>query len=162
MSIVRHCALVLIAVFAIVVFAARPPFAAQFAEDVSAACSLSHQGPLLYTECDTTIAYMDPETSEVYYCDGHHQVVTHGSTVQRFSISAECILMFRPFTTPGNYVFLDVTEGLLPKTTASSANLYPEAIAWIVGKAAHELQYCSSFMAGQAQIQSRCVVAAFK
>ena len=135
---------------------------AQLAKGVSSICSQSHQGTLLYSECYSTIAYMDPRTSEVYYCNGDHQVLTRGTAVQRFSVSAECVLTFRPFNLAGEYVLLDVTKGRLPKTTASEANLFPGAIAWIISNTTRELQYCSSFTVGLAGTQRRCVTATFR
>jgi hypothetical protein len=105
---------------------------------------------------------MDPKTSEVFYCNGDHQVVTRGAIVQRFLVSAECFLVFRPFNLAGEYVLLDVTKELLPKTTTSETNLFPEGIAWIIRDTTRELQYCSSFTAGLAGTQKRCVIATFR
>jgi len=135
---------------------------AQLATGISTICSQSHQGTLLYSECYSTIAYMDPSTSEVFYCSGDHRVATRGPVVQQISLSATCTLTFRPFNTAGEYVLLDVTKERLPRTTASESNLFPEGIAWIIGNTKRELQYCSSFPAGLAGTQSRCVAANFK
>jgi hypothetical protein len=105
---------------------------------------------------------MDPRTSEVFYCNGNHQVITRGAIVQRFLVSAECVLAFRPFNRAGEYVLLDVTKELLPETTAAKANLFPDGIAWTISDTTRKLQYCSSFTAGIAGPQRRCVVATFK
>src|SRR5262245_2711854 len=142
--------------------AACPASSAQLARGVSSNCSQSHQGTLLYSECYSTIAYMDPRTSEIFYCNGDHQVVTRGAIVQRFLVSAECVLVFRPFNLAGEYFLLDVTKELLPKTPASEANLFPEGIAWTISDTKRELQNCSSFVAGLAGPQRRCVIATFK
>jgi hypothetical protein len=148
--------------FSIATSTVSPAPGAQLANGVSTICSHSHQGNLLYSECYSTIAYMDPRTSEVFYCNGDHQVLTRGAAVERFSVSAECVLTFRPFNLAGEYILLDVTKERLPKSAASEANLFPEAIAWIISNTTRELQYCSSFTAGLAGTQRRCVTAAFK
>lgn len=135
---------------------------AQLATGLSLICSQSYQGTLLFSGCYSRIAYMDPSTSEVFYCSGDHQVVTRGNVVQRFSVSATCTLTFRPFNHAGEYVLLDVTKGRIPKTTASESNLFPDGIAWIIGNSKRDLQYCSSFSAGLAGTQRRCVAANFK
>jgi hypothetical protein len=153
---------VLVIAFSIATSTASPAPGVQLAKGVSSICSQSHQGTLLYSECYSTIAYMDPRTSEVFYCNGDHQVVTRGTGVQRFSVNAKCVLTFRPFNRAGEYVLLDVTKERLPTTTASEANLFPEGIAWVLSNTTRDLQYCSSFTAGLAGIQSRCVTATFK
>jgi len=71
-------ALTLVIALSIAASTVRPVPGAQLAKGVSSTCSQSHQGTVLYSECYSTIAYMDPRTSEVFYCHGDHQVVTHG------------------------------------------------------------------------------------
>ena len=148
--------------FLVATAAVRPVSGTQLARGVSLNCSQSHQGTLVYSECYSTIAYMDPRTSEVFYCHGDHQVITRGAMVKRFLVSAECVLAFRPFNLAGEYVLLDVTKDLVPKTSASEANLFPDGIAWTISTTTREIQYCSSFTAGLAGSQRRCVSATFK
>ena len=153
---------ILMLTLAVATMAASSVSAAQLARGVSVNCSQSHQGTLLYSECYSTIAYMDPKSSEVFYCHGDHQVVTHGAIVERFVAKAECVLAFRPFDLAGEYVLLDVTKGLLPNTSASEANLFPDAVAWTISTTTRDLQYCSSFTAGLAGLQRRCASATFR
>jgi hypothetical protein len=105
---------------------------------------------------------MDPETSEVFSCNGDHQVITRGSIVQRFLVNARCVRLFRPFDVAGDYVLLDVTKEVLPETAIAVPNLFPDGVAWIIGNTTRELQYCSSFTAGLAGAQRRCVSATFE
>ena len=155
-------ALTLVIALSIAASTVRPVPGAQLAKGVSSTCSQSHQGTVLYSECYSTIAYMDPRTSEVFYCHGDHQVVTHGAAVRQFSVNAECVLTFRPFNLEGDYALLDVTKDRLPSAIGSAANLFPEGIAWIINDTTRELHFCSSFTAGLAGTQRRCVAATFK
>ena len=129
---------------------------------VRTTCSQSKQGLLLFSECSSTIAYLDSQTSEVYYCNGTHRVVTKGRSVHERLLTAECTLTFRPFQAQGDYVLLDVTKNQLTPFAGSNANLYPDGITWVVGRGPRDLQYCSRFLAGFAGTQSKCVAATFK
>jgi len=82
----------------------------EIGEDVRTICSQSQQGLYLFSECLSSIAYLDARTSEVYYCNGDHLVVTKGTVVERVTLNAECVLSFRPFRGAGNYTLLDITK----------------------------------------------------
>jgi hypothetical protein len=134
----------------------------QFTEEVRTTCSHSQQGLLQFWECVSTIAYLEASTSEVYYCNGSHIVVTTRATVQRASADATCTLSFRPFPDSGNYTLLDLTKGQLPSLPASKSNLYPDGIGWIARTDKREIQFCSQFVAGLAGTQARCAAATFR
>jgi hypothetical protein len=134
----------------------------QFGDEVRTFCSRSEQGLYMFSECLSTIVYLDGATSDVYYCNGEHIVVTKGSAVQSVDIRAECVLSFKPFSKNGSYTLLDVTRGQLPTFPASKTNLYPDGIAWVASSESRDIQFCSQFLAGLAGIQSRCVAATFR
>lgn len=133
----------------------------QFTEEVRTICSRSQQGLFQFSECISTIAYIQPSTSEVYYCNGSHIVVTKGAKVEQATANATCTLSFRPFSDPGNYTLLDLTRGQIPSVPASKSNLFPDGIGWIARTDKREIQFCSQFLAGLAGTQARCVAATF-
>jgi hypothetical protein len=134
----------------------------QFGQDVRTFCSQHEFGQFHFWECDSTVSYIDPADSQIFYCKGFHLVVTAAGKVHTASVRAECTLTFAPYSESDNFTLLDLTKDGVPEIPRTKKDLYPDGVAWIAARNLREIQFCSQFTAGQAGIQNRCIAATFK
>ena len=129
--------------------------------EVRTICSKRPLGRSIFWECSSTVAYLDAATSEVYYCNGDHLVITEDAAVRSISLKAECKPEFQPFPGGGTQALLDLTQDQSP-ALPTSKRLYPEGVAWVASTQSRAIQYCSKFLAGIAGMQDKCVAATFQ
>jgi hypothetical protein len=129
--------------------------------EVRTTCSQYALGQFLFSECESEIAYLDPQSSQVYHCHGRHQVVSHETAIHHLMLDAVCKAAFQPFAAKGAYRFNDVTASQTLPLTKKNVSMRPDLVVWVADKSRGGLDYCSKFVAGAAGSQNRCVGAVF-